>query len=130
MGASENGRHGDKTLRLTSVLIAVLSLALACAVLVAPHPRATHAGWPTNSAGLTYGSAADAVSPDSEPDLIWVEATNGMTGYAYRTDLEGPDPSSPAEALRRQKARAGSARSIPVYLADGKTRIGVFIIEQ
>ena len=127
MPASDSVRRG-KALLLALVLMAVLSSALVFAVLTAAHPRVNHAGWPTNGSGLTYGSAADAVSPGSEPALILVEATNGMTGYAYRTDLEEPAPSSPAEALRLQKARAGSVRTIRVYLADGRTRIGDFRI--
>ncbi|HEY3373726.1 MAG TPA: hypothetical protein VGK02_01505 [Candidatus Aquicultor sp.] len=83
--------------------------------------------WPKNEQGVTYGSGLDAKSLEDEPDLIRVEATNGKEGYAYRTDLEGPDPSSPAAAVAQQKARGGKPRVIPVYEVDGVTQIGVFL---
>lgn len=83
--------------------------------------------WPKNTRGVTYGSGLDAVSPEDEPDLIRVEATNGKEGYAYRTDLEGPEPSSPAAAVAQQKAKAGKPDVIPVYEKDGFTQIGVFL---
>jgi hypothetical protein len=78
---------------------------------------------------VTYGSGLDAVSYEDEPDLILVEATNGKEGYAYRTDLEGPMPSSPAAAVAQQKARGGKPRIITVYEVDGVTQIGVFLCE-
>ncbi len=85
--------------------------------------------WPKNAHGVTYGSGMDAVSPGDEPDLIRVQATNGKEGYAYRTDLEGPEPSSPAVAIAQQKAKGGKPDVIPVYEVDGVTKIGVFLCE-
>lgn len=87
--------------------------------------------WPKNDKGVTYGSGADAVSPEDEPDLIRVIATNGKEGYAYRTDLEEPAPSSPAAAIAQQEARNGKpvTKVIPVYEKDGVTKIGAFSIE-
>lgn len=85
--------------------------------------------WPKNARGLTYGSAADAKSPQDEPDLIRATATNGKVGYVLKTDLDGPMPSSPEEALAQQAANAGKTRVIPVYEADGTTMIGEFLIE-
>ncbi|MDI6799550.1 MAG: hypothetical protein QMD53_02615 [Actinomycetota bacterium] len=85
--------------------------------------------WPKNNLGVTYGSGLDAVSPEDEPDLIKVEATNGKVGYAYRADLEGPEPSSPAAAIAQQKAKKGKPDIIPVYEVDGVTQIGVFFCE-
>jgi hypothetical protein len=75
---------------------------------------------------VTYGSGLDAKSPADEPDLIQVEATNGRTGYAYKTDLEGPMPSSPAQAIKQQQSLG--AKTVPVYAVDGTTRIGQFVI--
>lgn len=83
--------------------------------------------WPRNQRGQTYGSGLDAMSPEDEPDLIRVEATNGETGYANRTDLEAPAPASPAEAVAQQAARAGKPDIIPVYEVDGVTQIGEFV---
>jgi uncharacterized iron-regulated membrane protein len=84
--------------------------------------------WPKNAQGQTYGSAAEATSPQDEPDLILAEATNGRVGYVLRTDLEGPTPTTPQEALSEQAAQAGKDQAIPVYLSDGTTKIGVFIV--
>jgi len=41
----------------------------------------------TNSRGQTFGSLADATSPDTEPDLILVEASNGTEGYIRLLDF-------------------------------------------
>ncbi len=84
--------------------------------------------WAKNAHGLTYGSGMDAKSPQDEPDLIEVLATNGKVGYSLRSDLEGPDPTSPQEALAQQVRQAGKDQVIPVYKADGTTKIGVFIV--
>ncbi|MBE0418363.1 MAG: peptidase M56 BlaR1 [Coriobacteriia bacterium] len=85
--------------------------------------------WPVNARGMTYGSALQAMSPEDEPDLIQVIATNGRVGYALRSDLDGPVPSTPQEAVRQQPTGPGHNRVVPVYEADGITKIGVFIIE-
>lgn len=94
-----------------------------------PSPAGAPTVWAKNALGVTYGSGLDAVSPEDEPDLIRVEATNGKVGYAYRTDLEGPEPSSPAAAIAHQKAQGGKPVVIPVYEVDGVTQIGVFLSE-
>lgn len=105
-------------------LVAVLLFAVAVSAnLKAPDGKVT--AWPKNDLGVTYGSGADAVSYEDEPDLISIVATNGKSGYAYRTDLEGPEPSSPAAAVAQEKARGGKPRVIPVYKVDGVTQIGV-----
>ena len=85
--------------------------------------------YPKNASGQTYGSAANATTPQNEPDLILVVATNGKTGYAKRTDLEPKAAANPAEAVAAQKANAASTAvraPIPVYESDGKTVIGKF----
>jgi len=41
----------------------------------------------TNSRGQTFGSLADAISPETEPDLILVEASNGTEGYIRLMDF-------------------------------------------
>jgi hypothetical protein len=93
-----------------------------------PGAPAAVGDWPVNARGQTYGSNID-VGPENEPDLILVEATNGKTGYSLKTDLDGPMPKTPEEALAWQEARKGQPpREIPVYLSDGVTKIGVFLI--
>jgi hypothetical protein len=118
-------------LRPVSVLVTAIVVVLAVVGLstLATARESGPTKWPVNASGRTYGSGLDAVSPADEPDLIKVEATNGLVGYSLRTDLEDPDPSSPSEAVRIQTARGGAPREIPVYQVDGKTKIGAFVVE-
>jgi hypothetical protein len=82
-----------------------------------------------NASGETYGSAAKANSVANEPDLIAVQATNGVIGFARKADLEsGESFTSPAEALAWQAADAGKTQIINVYGADGTTVVGTFDI--
>lgn len=60
--------------------------------------------YPVNESGLSYGSAAQAVSVETEPDLILAEGTNGKVGYVYSKDLNGETPKSPEEAVQMTKA--------------------------
>ena len=65
-----------------------------------------------NADGLTYGSAAEAKTPEEEPDLIAVEATNGKIGYVFKTDLEyaeGDYISNPDEAIAYTEKRDANA---------------------
>jgi hypothetical protein len=91
----------------------------------APPPDANYR---TNESGETYGSAADAPTPEQEPDLIEAYATNGRVGFVRREDLTDPLPTSLEEA-RQISARPPQSRAIPVYEVDGKTVIGQFVIE-
>lgn len=117
------------------VLFGGLAIGIVCGSVAlagtSPEPQAPSGlvgtEWPRNEAGLTYGSAAKAKSPQDEPDLILAEATNGRIGYVLRTDLEGPTPRSPEEALAWQAARGGKNRVIPVYELDGVTQISVLV---
>jgi hypothetical protein len=88
-------------------------------------PAHRPAPWPTNARGQTYGSDADANAETGEPDLIAAYATNGKQGYVLRTDVELPPPSNPSEAIAQNTV---GPRTIPVYLSDGVTQIGVFVI--
>ena len=88
-----------------------------------------------NSIGLSYGSALSAVSPENEPDLILVVATNGLEGYVYKSDLDAANGnevaksfSSPEQAVRWQETQGLQDRMIAVYNIDGKTKIGEFIV--
>lgn len=88
-----------------------------------------------NELGQTYGSAISASSPETEPDLILVIATNGSEGYVSKADLDVANGTaaasnfkSPADALEWQKSKAGQSVSIPVYQSNGKTVIGSFTV--
>ena len=84
--------------------------------------------YPVNQYGLTYGSAAEAFSYETEPDLIAAIGVDGIEGYVYAEDLRGPMPNSPEEASALMEARGSEPRSIPLYEKDGKTVIGEFLI--
>lgn len=85
-----------------------------------------------NEDGLTYGPEA------FDSDLIQVEMENGETGYIYEEDLltEGDFVKSPEEAIAWNKKsdelieKQRYIKKIPVYDADGKTKIGVFFIKK
>lgn len=86
-----------------------------------------------NAGGLTFGSAADAPSPDQEPQLILAQATNGKEGYVKKSELDeangsaaAAEFSSPEEALKWQASLINEVVKIPVYDVDAKTVIGEF----
>lgn len=95
-------------------------------------PAATVAPtYPTNASGQTYGSALDATAPGNEPDLISVAASNGAKGYALKTDLaaaEGTGFTTIEEAVKWSEGEGRKDHKVPVYLSDGKTQVGEFIV--
>jgi hypothetical protein len=84
--------------------------------------------YPRNGKGQTYGSAVDAPSLQEEPDLILVMMADGRQGYVLRTDLEGPLPKNPAEAVAMQQSAGNAPRSVRVYAVDGTTQLGSFAV--
>jgi hypothetical protein len=82
--------------------------------------------YPRNASGQTYGSAALATTPENEPDLILVVATNGKQGYVKRAELEPQSAANPAQAVAQAKSKANVRALVPVYKSDGKTPIGEF----
>ena len=92
--------------------------------LTATYSRHEPTGWATNAHGQTYGVPND----QGEPDLMAATATNGKEGYVYRTELEGPMPTSPAQAVQWTREDAGQTHTIPVYESDGITQIGEFSV--
>lgn len=80
-----------------------------------------------NQRGETFGTVADAKSPDEEPDLIKAEATNGKTGYVRKVELDGQLPKSPSEAVAYSQ-RQNESRTIAVFDSDGVTEIGKFTV--
>ncbi len=78
--------------------------------------------WGVNASGQTYGMEND----NGTPDLIAVSVPDGKTGYAYSSQIgpnSCPRPDSPTQALEWQKTPLVTEH-VPVYLSDGKTRIG------
>lgn len=75
-----------------------------------------------NEDGLTYGSAASALTPEEEPDLIQVEATNGKTGYVLKKELsiaEGDYVDNPTEAIEYMKEKnRKSAEAFTNYMRE------------
>jgi hypothetical protein len=85
-----------------------------------------------NEKGQTYGSGLDAVSTDTEPDLISAYGVDGTLGYVLSKDLRGLRgdlPKTPEEAVAKQR-NAPASRTIPLYDVDGKTVIGEFKISK
>lgn len=89
---------------------------------LAPAPQ-----YPRNESGETYGSALNAISPETEPDLIKAYGTDGTIGYVRSTDLKGIKPKTPKEALAQQE-KENKDKEIPLYDKDGKKVIGKFKI--
>ena len=89
--------------------------------LSATYVRTEQTPWGVNAQGQTYG----VENGDGTPDLVAVQATNGRRGYAYATELNGPQPTSPADALAHQEPDY-DGRDVPVYESDGVSRIGTF----
>jgi hypothetical protein len=97
-----------------------------------PKPDPSYA---KNSKGQTFGSAAEATSPEAEPELILVVATNGKEGYVLKSDLDAANGQtasesfkSPEDALKWQETQGRKDQVIPVYKSDGITRIGTFLV--
>jgi hypothetical protein len=86
--------------------------------------------WKTNALGETYG----VPNVHGFPDLIAVIFDNGgSSGFVKSTDMNcamsgGRPPTSPTQALARQKALDGRSVSVPVYKNDGKTKIGTYYV--
>lgn len=93
------------------------------------HYGAKNMIFPKNNNGQTYGSAADASSPEMEPELISAEGVDGTKGYVLKKDLDGEKPKSPEEAIAIQNRRPPGGVDIPLYDVDGETVIGVFHME-
>ncbi|MGG4107672.1 peptidase M56 BlaR1 [Paenibacillus lautus] len=82
--------------------------------------------YPENENGQTYGSSADAASPETEPELISAIGVDGTAGYVLKKDLDGEQPKSPQDAIAIQNSRSPGGRAISLYDVEGATVIGVF----
>ncbi|MCL2735897.1 MAG: hypothetical protein FWD75_04595 [Propionibacteriaceae bacterium] len=66
----------------------------------------------TNSAGLTYGSGLVAEIQDGKmPDLVGVIMDDGQEGYVYSSELQGPMPANPEEAVKMMQERDAAVRA-------------------
>ena len=74
----------------------------------------TQTQFSVNENGQTYGTILEAGCDGVMPELVEVEATNGLQGYAYWSEMNSD---------------AAANTEIPVYEIDGKTQIGVLKIE-
>ena len=86
--------------------------------------------WGTNASGQTYG----VTNQNGTPDLVAVIIDQGkVQGYVKASDLNCASGNyvvhSPAQALAWDAASKNRNISIPVYESDGKTVIGVFVID-
>jgi hypothetical protein len=84
--------------------------------------------FPKNARGQSYGSSQAATSDDQVPDLVQAYATNGHVGFIRKDDLIPESPRNPEQAIQANAANA-RASVIPVYAADGVTRIGDFVMQ-
>jgi hypothetical protein len=93
--------------------------------LTATYVSVTHTNWGVNASGQTYG----VTNQRGMPDLVAVIATNHRSGYVYASQLNGPTPKTPSQALALQKAGENARpRVLTVYEADGKTPVGKFVV--
>jgi hypothetical protein len=94
--------------------------------IVAQYTKTIETDWGVNEAGQTFG----APKGPENPDLIPVSATNCLRGYSYVDELESPSPTGMTwdEAQEYRNGANRFDRSVPVYLSDGKTVIGEFIV--
>lgn len=79
-------------------------------------------GYPINDSGETYGP--DVKDSISEPDLILVRNKEGIDGYVKRDDM--PQGATTLEEAKNWKP---SRHVLTMYLQDGKTIVGEFVIE-
>jgi len=106
---------GQHSLEVTTVAKAKWRLTARYAVVI-------DTAWAVNASGKTYGVPNDT----GEPNLIAVTFGVGKTGYVYSSELgptSCPHPANPTQALQWQNTPLVTVH-IPVYLSDGKTRIG------
>lgn len=107
------------------IIAEVLLLSILCSNSVFALSSVKNNQYARNANGETYGYAIQAESIGYEPELIAATGTDGTDGYVRGSDLEGPVPASPEEALTMQSSEG---RYIPLYESDGETVIGEFYI--
>ena len=91
--------------------------------LTARYVNSTTIPWAVNASGQTYGTP----NASGDPDLVAATAANGRVGYVYDTQLMGPQPTTPSQAITWGQTHPGP-RTITVYESDGKTPVGKFVV--
>lgn len=88
-------------------------------------------GYPVNANGETYGPNCYKESLNiEEPDLMLSIGEDGVQGYLRTSETCGSNVTSPEEAMAYMEWRKEQgAISYPLYLQDGETVIGEFIVE-
>ena len=79
--------------------------------------------FPRNKSGQTYGSAADAETPEQVPELIGVIGDHQVAGFVLRDDYFPPPPQDPNDAAELASA---APRVLNVYDLEGKEKIDTF----
>ena len=134
---------GNKTSKIVNVCVLVFAVCASSFVVLASDIHYRNEGeklaptYPINANNETYGSLADAISEDTEPDLVLVELADGTLGYVRNKDLRGEVPNNPEEAVamqiekesRTQKDKGlKTGKTITVYDVNGEIAIGEFFI--
>jgi hypothetical protein len=83
--------------------------------------RPSIGGWPQDTDG--DGVISDK-GDERIPELIKAVGDDGTEGYVRYEDLNGPQPSSPEEAVKM----SGVDRAIPLYAGDGVSVIGTYTL--
>ena len=93
-------------------------------------------GYPVNEKGETYGPASYWIWDENviQPDLQLAEGENGVTGYIRLSEIDELDGHNnvhmPEDAVEYMKRRAGEGDiTVNMYLQDGETVIGKFVIQ-
>lgn len=128
----------EKTRRRKTIPYVVLALAILCFIPgvmkihggysyseleIPDRDQVLEEGYPENESGETYGP--DIKNMD-EPDLLLAMGQNGTMGYVRQEDVMGLLSENPEEALKLNDLKS---RFVPLYLQDGDTVIGKFLIE-
>lgn len=86
-------------------------------------------GYPTNEMGQTYGpDIKENTDAEAGPELILACGENGVEGYVRAEDLNY-DPVETQEEVLEYQATREDQRRIPLYMEDGKTVIGSFVVD-
>ena len=110
------------------LVVIFLTVATTAYATIANRGQETANEFPVNQNGQTYGSATNAVSVETEPDLIAAIGIDGTKGYVLATDLRIGMPHSRQEAIELLESDGDKSHKISLYDIDGKTVIGEFLV--
>ena len=94
--------------------------------------RKVETAWGVNAHGQTYGVEKPG---EGSPILLAVQGVKSdgtqVDGFAFASQLQGPMPTSPTDAgtfAEKLKEQHPDGIPVPVYKADGTTRVGTFYV--